>query len=330
MDTMKTVFFYEFGGPEVLKIEDTPIPEPGSGEVLVKHEYIGVNFADTLMRRGLYARGGTVKMPSGAGLEASGTIAKVGEGVEALGLQVGMRVAALYRKPAAYAEYGVLPVNSVVTLPDEIPMEIGAAFPVQGLTAWHMLAESHKTQPGETVLIHAVAGGCGLLCVQIAKHFGARVIGTTSSEEKAQAARAMGADEVIIYTQGDWMREARKLSPGGVNLILDSVGRDTFEKGLEALADFGQIILYGSASGDVAQAVPQLLMRGSRSITGFWLNTVRDHPDIVRKDADAVIDLYCAGKLKFTISEVFPLERAGDAHQKLESRASIGKILLKP
>lgn len=330
MNTMKTVLFYEFGGPEVLKVEDVPIPEPGPGEVLVKHEYIGVNFAETLMRRGLYSRGSRMKLPSAIGLEASGTIVKLGPGAEALGIKVAGRVSALYRKGAAYAEYGVLPAKDVIPLPDEVPMEIGAAFPVQGLTAWHMLAESHKTQSGETVLIHAVAGGCGLLCVQIAKHFGARVIGTTSSEEKAKAALAMGADDIIIYTQGDWMREARRLSPGGVNLILDSVGGDTFDKGLEALADFGQLILYGSASGDVAQAVPQLLMRGSRSITGFWLNTVRDHPEIVRRDADAVLGLYCSGKLKFTISEVFPLERAGDAQHKLESRLSIGKILLKP
>lgn len=330
MDTMKTVLFYEFGGPEVLKVEDTPIPEPGPGEVLVKHEYIGVNFAETLLRRGLYTRSIQFKMPSGVGFEAAGVIVKLGEGAHGEGIREGARVAALYRKSAAYAQYGVLTTKDVIPLPDDIPMEIGASFPVQGLTAWHMLAESHRTQPGETVLIHAVAGGCGLLCVQIAKHFGARVIGTTSSEEKAKAARAMGADEIIIYTQGDWMREARKLSPGGVDLILDSVGRETFEKGLEALADFGQIILYGSASGDVPQAVPQLLMRGSRSITGFWLNTVRDHPEIVRRDADAVLDLYCSGKLKFTISEVFPLDRAGDAQHKLESRLSIGKMLLKP
>jgi NADPH2:quinone reductase len=330
MNTMKTVLFYEFGGPEVLKVEDAPIPEPAAGEALIKHEYIGVNFAETLMRRGLYSRGSMMKLPSAVGLEASGTVVKLGEGAEAAGVKLGGRVSALYRKGAAYAEYGVLPAKDLIPLPDDVPMEIGAAFPVQGLTAWHMLAESHKTQPGETVLIHAVAGGVGLLAVQIAKHFGARVIGTTSSEEKAKIARAMGADDIIIYTQGDWMREARKLSPGGVNLILDSVGRETFDKGLEALADFGQLILYGSASGDVPQAIPQLLMRGSRSITGFWLNTVRDHPEIVRRDADAVLGLYRDGKLKFTIDEVFPLGRAADAQRKLESRASIGKILLKP
>jgi NADPH2:quinone reductase len=328
MDTMKTALFYEFGGPEVLKIEDAPIPEPGMGEALIKHDFIGVNFAETLMRRGLYSRGSMIKLPSALGLESSGTVVKLGEGAEAAGIPVGARVAALYRKGAAYAEYGVLPAKDLISLPDDIPMEIGASFPVQGITAWHMLAKSHKTLPGETVLIHAVAGGVGLLAVQIAKHFGARVIGTTSSEEKAKIARLMGADEIIIYTQGDWVREARKLSPGGVNLILDSVGRDTFDKGLEALADFGQLILFGSASGDVPQAVPQLLMRGSRSITGFWLNTVRDHPDIVRKDTNALFGLYREGKLTHTISEIFPLSRVADAHRKLESRTNVGKMLL--
>ena len=231
MTTMKTVRFYEFGGPEVLKIEDVPIAQPGPGEVLVKHEYIGVNFAETLMRRGLYSRGSMMKLPSTIGLEASGTIVKLGEGAETVGIKLGGRVSVLYRKGAAYAEYGVLPAKDLIPLPDEVPMEAGAAFPVQGLTAWHMLAESHHTQPGETVLIHAVAGGVGLLCVQIAKHFGARVIGTTSSEEKAKLAREMGADDIIFYTQGDWMREARRLSPGGVNSYWTAWGATPLKKG---------------------------------------------------------------------------------------------------
>jgi len=331
MQTMKAIVIDEFGPPEVLQVRDLPVPEPGPGEALVRHEMIGVNFAETLMRRGLYHRGGPFKFPSQLGLEAAGRVAKLGEGVNLPDLKEGTRVAAVYRKPSAYAEYGVLPAEQLVPVPEDVPLEIAAAFPVQGMTAWYMLAEMHRTQPGETVLIHAVAGGVGLLAVQIAKHLGARVIGTTSSEEKAKRAREFGADDTIIYTEQDWVLEARRLTDmRGVDLILDSVGKDTFDGGMKVLANFGHLILYGSASGIVGHMEPQLLMRGSHTVSGFWLHSVRERPDLILKASQAVLDLYRAGKLKFTIDEVFSFSEAARAHEKLENRRSSGKLLLKP
>jgi NADPH2:quinone reductase len=330
MQTMKAMLIREFGPPSVLQIEDVPVPEPAPGEALIKHDMIGVNFAETLMRRGLYHRGGPFKFPSKLGLEAAGRVAKLGPDVDVPGIKEGARVAAVYRKPAAYAEYGVLPANQLVPVPEDVPLEIAAAFPVQGMTAWYMLAEMHHARPGETVLIHAVAGGVGLLAVQIAKHLGARVLGTTSSEAKAKLARSFGADGIINYSEQDWVREARRLSDGrGVDLVLDSVGKETFDGGLKALADFGQLILYGSASGAVEQMEPQSLMRGCRTVSGFWLHSVRERPDLIRKTAQAVLDLYREGKLKFTIDEVFAFADAAKAHEKLENRRSSGKLLLK-
>ncbi|MCD6283394.1 quinone oxidoreductase, partial [bacterium] len=330
MQTMKAYLIREFGPPGVLQLEDVPVPEPAPGEALIKHDMIGVNFAETLMRRGLYHRGGPFKFPSKLGLEAAGRVTKLGKDVSLPDIREGSRVAAVYRKPGAYAQYGTLPADQLVPLPDDLPLEVAAAFPVQGMTAYYMLHKMHRTQPGETVLIHAVAGGVGLLATQMAKRLGARVIGTTSSMEKAQLARKFGADEIINYAEQDWVREARRLTDGaGVNLILDSVGQATFDGGLKALADFGHLILFGSASGIVEHTAPQSLMRGSHTVSGFWLHSVRERPDLIRPTADAVLKLYAEGALEFIIDEVFPFADAAKAHEKLENRRSSGKLLLK-
>lgn len=327
---MKAYLIREFGPPKVLKLEDIPVPQPAANEALVKHEMIGVNFAETLMRRGLYHRGGPFSFPSQLGLEAAGRIVKLGKDVKVPGIKKGTRVAAVYRKPGAYAEYGKLPADQLVPLPEDLPLEIAAAFPVQGMTAWFLLNEMHHTRPGETVFIHAIAGGVGLLATQIAKHLGARVIGRTSSLQKARRARQFGADEIIAYPEQDWVGEVWRLTEGrGVDLILDSVGQETFDAGLRALADFGQLILYGSASGVVEHMEPQALMRGSRTVSGFWLHSVRERPELLRKTAQAVLDLYRAGELQFTIDKVFPFEEAAKAHHKLENRRSTGKLLLR-
>ncbi|OPX23571.1 MAG: hypothetical protein B1H03_01230 [Planctomycetales bacterium 4484_113] len=326
---MKAVRIYEFGTPEVLRIEEVEKPAPGPGEILLKHEMIGVNFAETLFRRGLYGRGGEVEFPTILGLEAAGVVEEVGGGVESL--KPGDHVSAFFRTPSGYAEYSVLRAELALPIPQDLPWEIAAAFPIQGLTAHFLVHFMHNTHPGQIVLIHAVAGGVGLLATQMAKNAGARVIGTCSTEEKAEIARGMGADDIILYTQKDFAEEARRLTDGrGVDLILDSVGAATFEKGVELLAPFGQIILFGSASGVVPRAKPQHLMVRSRTISGFWLNTLRDQPLLAQEGSKEVLSQWMQGKLKFTIEGVYPLEEVQEVHRRLEGRQTHGKLLMKP
>jgi len=326
---MKAVRIYEFGGPEVLKLEEVPKPLPAPSEVLLKHEIIGVNFAESLLRRGLYARGGHHDFPIIPGAEAAGVVEAVGGGVKSV--EAGQHAVAFFRKPSAYAEYSALPAELALPIPADIPWEIAGSFSVQGLTAHFLVNFVHSTRPGETVLIHAVAGGVGLLATQMAKEAGARVIGTCSTEDKAELARSLGADEVIIYMQKDFAQEVMRLTDGcGVDLILDSVGGDTFEKGLDVLAPFGQLILFGSSSGTVEMASPQLLMRDSRTISGFALSTVRKQPLLAREAAYEVLSQWQQGKLKFTIQGVFPLEKVQEVHRLLDGRQTRGKLLMKP
>ncbi len=326
---MRAVVYDEFGPPSVLKVEDIPKPKPAAGEVLVRHEIIGVNFADTLQRCGRYARGGMIEFPAIPGLEAAGVIEEVGESVDPN--RIGEHVIAFFRKPGAYAEYSVLPAELAIPIPKETPWEIAGAFPIQGMTAYLMLHRAHSLKPGETVLIHACAGGVGLLAIQMAKNIGATVIGTCSSENKAEAAKNMGADEVIIYTKEDFAERVMAITDGrGVDLILDSVGRDTFEKGLEVLAPFGRLILYGSSSGTVDSTNPQLLMRGSRGVHGFWLVTARENPALAVSASLAVLDMWRSGNLKFTIEGIYALEEAVEVHRRMEKRLTIGKLLIKP
>lgn len=326
---MRAIRYYKFGGPEVLRLEEVEVPKPSAGEVLIRHEIVGVNFADTLQRRGLYARGGKVDFPAIPGLEAAGVIESVGDGVG--NELIGSHAVAFFRKPGAYAEYSVLPAELAIPIPKDIPWDIAAAFPIQGMTAYLMLHRVHPVKAGETILIHAVSGGVGLLATQMAKRLGAKVIGTCSSEKKAEVAKKMGADFVIIYTKEDFAQKVREFTDGyGVDLILDSVGKATFEKGLEVLAPFGELILYGSSSGTVDTTNPQLLMRGSRGIHGFWLVTARENPELARETASAVLRMWQEGWLKFTIEGIYSFEEVKEVHRRLENRETIGKLLLKP
>ncbi len=326
---MRAVVYYEFGSPEVLKLVEIDKPEPSEGEVLIRHEMIGVNFADTLQRRGMYARGGMVDFPAIPGLEAVGVIEAVGDGVDAS--RLGEHVVAFFPKPCAYAEYSVLPEKLAIPIPSDIPWDIACAFPIQGMTAYFMLHRVHPTRRGETVLIHACAGGVGLLAIQMAKNLGAFAIGTCSSAKKAELARSMGADYVIDYTVENFTERVLEFTNGrGVDLILDSVGKDTFEKGLSILAPFGRLILYGSSSGTVDSTNPQLLMRGSRGVHGFWLVTARENPELAREGANAVLGMWKNGKLKFTIEGIYPMEEVREVHRRLENRQTFGKLLLKP
>jgi NADPH2:quinone reductase len=322
---MKAIVFDKVGGPEVMHLADVPKPEVKPGTVLVKVRAIGINFADTRFRQGQYLV--QPKLPDTPGLEVSGVVEAVGEGVS--NVKVGARVAALGSK--AYAEYALAPAAQVIALPDSISFEQGAAFPVQVLTAWHMLHTSHHTTPGQTVLIHSAAGGVGIVAIQIARAAGARVIGTVSSDGKAELAKEHGANEVINYATHDFAAEAMRITGGkGVDLILDAVGATTFENGLKCLAPFGHTILFGAAGGPTQPLNLFALFEKSLKVSGFVLYTVATVPDAMRRGIEDSFKLMADGKLKLLIGKTFPLAQAAEAHRFMESRASTGKLLLIP
>ncbi|HYL59352.1 MAG TPA: quinone oxidoreductase, partial [Candidatus Acidoferrales bacterium] len=295
------------------------------GTVLVRVRAVGINFADTLFRQGQYLM--QPKLPDTPGLESAGEIEAVGAGVT--GLKAGQRVAALGSK--MYAEYALAPAAQVIPIPDSVSFEHAAAFPVQVLTAWHMLHTSHNTGPGQTVLVHSAAGGVGIVAVQIAKAAGARVIGTVSSDSKFALVRQYGADEVINYSTHDFAAEANRLTGGrGVDLILDAVGATTMDKGLTCLAPFGHLILYGRAGGPPEPLNLFRLFEKSIKVSGFVLYTVTAVPNAMQRGIEESFRLIAEGKLKLLVGKSFPLANAAEAHKFMESRASTGKLVLIP
>ena len=322
---MKAVLFDRLGGPEVMKLGDAPTPEVRPGKVLIKNHAVGINFADTLFRQGEYVM--QPKFPDIPGLEASGVVEAVGEGVE--GIKAGDRVAAIGIK--TYAEYSLMSAKQVILLPDSVSFEEGAAFPIQVLTAYHMLYTSHAITADQTVIVHAAAGGVGIVAVQIAKAAGARVIGTVSSAEKAALVKEYGADEVINYATHDFSEETLKLTDGkGVDLILDAVGKPTLEKGLTCVAPFGHLILYGRAGGAPDALNLFSLFQKSIKVSGFILYTVSAMPGVHKKGSLQSLKLMDEGKLKLLIGKSFPLAEAAQAHRHMESRQSVGKLVLIP
>jgi NADPH2:quinone reductase len=323
---MKAIVFEQTGGPEVLTLAEVPRPDARPGMVLIKNHAIGVNFADTRFRQGTYVV--QPKLPDTPGMEAAGVIEAVGEGVT--GLRPGARVAAFTVK--AYADYCLAPVNMVIPLPDFVSFVDGAAFPIQVLTAYHLLHTADATGPGKCVLVHSAAGGVGLVAVQLAKVAGARVLATVSSDAKAELAKAHGADAVINYATQSFADEALRLTDGrGVDLILDAVGKPTFEAGLRCLAPFGHLILYGRAGGPTDPLNVASLSPKSIKVSGFMLPTVsRGFPDKTRESAERCFTLMREGRLKLHIGKTFPLAQAAEAHRYLESRESTGKLILLP
>jgi NADPH2:quinone reductase len=323
---MKAIVFAQTGGPEVLALSDVAKPEVRPGMVLVKVHAIGVNFADVRFRQGLYVV--KPKLPDIPGMEAAGVIEAVGEGVT--GLRVGSRVAAFTVK--SYAEYCQAPESMVIPLPDSVSFVDGAAFPIQVLTAYHMLHTADSTGPGRTVVVHSAAGGVGLAAVQLAKIAGARVFGTVSNDAKAQLVRDHGADAVINYATTNFADEVLKLTEGrGADLILDAVGKPTFEEGLRCLASFGHLILYGRAGGPTDPLNVATLSAKSQKVSGFMVPTVtRNFPEKTRESADRCFALMREGRLKLHIGQTYPLADAATAHRHLESRQSTGKLILLP
>jgi NADPH2:quinone reductase len=322
---MNAIRVHATGGPDVLRYEDVAQPAPGPGQVLVKVEAAGVNFIDIYQRRGLYP----VPLPFTPGQEAAGTVTAVGPGVTEV--KPGDRVA-YTGVLGAYAEYAVVPAERVVVLPEGIDARQGAAAMLQGMTAHYLACATYPLKAGDTCLVHAAAGGVGLLLCQIAKRRGARVIGTVSTREKAARAREAGADEVILYTEQDFEAEVKRLTQGaGVNVVYDSVGQTTFAKSLDCLAPRGMLVLYGQSSGPVGPFDPQLLsQKGSLFLTRPSLvHYVATRAELLAR-AGEVLGWIRAGTLKLRIGRELPLAQAAAAHRALEGRETTGKVLLIP
>jgi NADPH2:quinone reductase len=322
---MKAVRVHQYGGIEALKYEDVSLPEPGEGEARVKIAVSGVNFIDVYHRIGRYQ--GT--LPFTLGQEAAGTIDAVGPGVTEV--LPGDRV--VYASvQGAYAEYAIVPAWRLVLIPAEVDAQTAAAVMIQGMTAHYLTHSTYPLKLGETTLVHAAGGGTGQLLVQVAKLCGARVIGTASTEEKVNLARKAGADEVILYTQTDFESEVKRLTENrGVDVIYDSVGKDTFDKSLNCLRRRGFMVLYGQSSGSVSPLDPQTLnAKGSLYLTRPFLgHYTADRAEILER-TNALFEWLTSGQLKVRIDKTFPLADAGEAHHYLENRQSKGKLLLIP
>jgi NADPH2:quinone reductase len=322
---MKAIRIHTPGGPEALRYEDVPAPAPKAGEAVVKIDAAGVNYIDVYRRTGLYK----VDLPFTSGLEAGGTVTALGAGVTEV--RVGDKVA-YTGVPGAYAEYAAVPASQLVVLPAGVTTRQGAAAMLQGMTAHYLACSTYPLKPGDTCLVHAAAGGVGLLLCQIARMRGARVIGTVSTEDKAKLAREAGADEVILYTQQDFEAETKRLTGGkGVQVVYDSVGKTTFDKGFNCLVPRGMMVLYGASSGPVGPFDLQVLnAKGSIFVTrpslGHYTAT---REELVQRAGD-VLGWIGAGKLKMRMEFEFPLKDAAEAHRALEGRRTTGKILLIP
>lgn len=320
---MKAIRVEKLGGPDVMKLEDiAPIEEPGPGQAVVRVVAAGVNFADVGQRRGIYPR----EVPFTPGLEGAGVVESVGLGVT--NVKPSDRVA-FTGIPGTYAEAMLADAGRLIPLPDDFTFEQGAAFPLQGMTAHYLIHEFRMPKAGDFVLVHAAAGGMGGLLVQWARHLGATVIGTTSSEEKARTAGEAGAEHVIVYTDEDFVAETKRITKDhGADLIIDGVGKSTFKGDLEAVAIRGQIVIFGAASGPADPISPNALMGRAVSVSGGSLqNYIRTQEELMRRANDVIAGIR-QGWLKLNIGAVLPLEQAIEAHELLESRKTQGKLIL--
>lgn len=322
---MKAIRVNQTGGPDSLRLEEIPRPSPGPGQALVRIEAVGVNFIEVYQRTGLYR----VPLPTTPGGEAAGVVEEIGAGVSAV--RVGQRVASS-SFIGAYAEFALAPAERLVPLPEEVPTRLGGAVMLQGMTAHYLTHSTYRLSSKDSCLIHAAAGGVGLLLCQIARQRGARVIGTVSTEAKAELARKAGAREVILYTQQDFVAETKRITDGaGVQVIFDSVGKTTFLKGFDCLAPRGMMVLYGQSSGPVEPLDPQLLnQKGSLFLTRPTLHHYTATRAELLERADQVLGWVGDGSLQVTIGGEFPLAQAAQAHRELESRRTTGKLLLIP
>jgi NADPH:quinone reductase len=322
---MKAIRVHAAGGPEALKLDDIPAPSPKAGEALVKVDAAGLNYIDVYFRTGMY----NAELPLTIGMEAGGTVTAVGSNVSEV--KVGDKVA--YTGVAgAYAEQAVVPSSKLVVLPAGVSTKQGAAAMLQGMTAHYLATSTYPLKHGDTCLVHAAAGGVGLLLCQIAKLRGARVIGTVSTDDKAKLAREAGADETIIYTRQDFEAEVKRMTDGkGVQVVYDAVGKTTWDKSLNSLAPRGLIALYGQSSGPIGQIDPQIFnAKGSLFLTRPSLGHYTATREELLQRAGEVLGWVRDGKLKLRMEFEFPLKDAAEAHRALEGRKTTGKVLLTP
>jgi NADPH2:quinone reductase len=322
---MKAIRMHAAGGPEVMRLDEASAPTPKAGEALVKVDAAGLNYIDVYFRTGLYK----AEYPLTLGLEAGGTVTAVGPNVSEV--KVGDKVA-YTGVPGAYAEYAAVPAARLVVLPAGVSTKQGAAAMLQGMTAHYLACTTYPLKKGDACLVHAAAGGVGLLLCQIAKMRGARVIGTVSTDEKAKLAREAGADEVIIYTRQDFEAEVKRLTDGkGLQVVYDAVGKTTWDKSLNSLAPRGLIALYGQSSGPIGQIDPQILnTKGSLFLTRPSLNHHIASREELQARAGDVLGWIRDGKLRLRTEFEFPLKDAPEAHRALEGRRTTGKVLLIP
>jgi NADPH:quinone reductase len=322
---MKAIQVKQVGGPEAMELVELPIPQPSANEAVVKLAASGVNFIDIYFREGRYK----TQLPFVPGQEGAGTVTALGADVKSM--KVGDRVA-WTTVLGSYAEYAAIPTDRLVSVPPGVSEESAAAAMLQGMTAHYLSHDAYPLKPGETALIHAAAGGVGLLLVEMAHNIGVRVIATVSTDEKAKLAREAGADEVILYTQSDFEVETKKLTGGnGVDVVYDSVGKTTFEKGLNVLRPRGMMVLFGGSSGAVLPFDPIVLsQKGSLYLTRPSLTNYIATRDRLLHRSSAVFGMIAAGKLKLRIQHKYPLNEAQRAHRELEGRKTTGKLLLIP
>ena len=322
---MKAVRVTKYGGPEAMEYEDIDIPSPGEHDALVKIAASGVNYIDTYQRSGLYQ----IPIPATLGLEAAGIVEATGANVAKF--KAGDRVA-YTSVPGAYAEYAVVPEEKLVSLPEEVSFNEGAAAMLQGCTAHYLCRSTYPVKKGDRCLVHASAGGVGLLLTQMIKNCGGFVIGTVSTEEKAILAKEAGADEVILYSQQDFKTEVRRITGGeGVNVVYDSVGKATFEKSVDCLSRLGHMVLYGNASGQVTEFNPASLgQKGSLFLTRPTLfDYTADRESLEWRTSD-VFNWIANGNLKLRLEHLYPLSEVRTAHRDLEGRKTTGKVILTP
>jgi NADPH2:quinone reductase len=322
---MKAIQVSQVGGPEVMELVDIPVPQPKASDAVVKLAASGVNFIDVYFREGRYK----AQLPLIPGQEGAGTVTAVGTDVKSV--KVGDRVA-WTSVLGSYAEYAAIPADRLVAIPQGVSDEAAASVMLQGTTAHYLSHTTYPLKKGETALIHAAAGGVGLLLVQMAHDIGVRVIATVSTEEKAKLARDAGADEVILYTQSDFEAETKRLTGGkGVDVVYDSVGKTTFEQGLNVLRPRGMMVLFGGSSGAAPAIDPIILLqKGSLFLTRPSLGNYIATRDELLQHSSAVFGMIANGKLKLRSEHKYPLSEAQRAHRELEGRKTTGKLLLIP
>lgn len=321
---MKAVRINETGGPEVMHIEEIEIPTPKTGEILIKVAAAGINYADLAQRQGAYLT--RTITPTTPGFEFAGTVEALGPGVTSPA--VGTRVVAF--GDGGYAEYALAQPSTIIPIPDMLDFIHAAAFPVQGITAYQLLRESAHIQAGESVLVHAAAGGVGTLAIQLAKLLGAgTVIGTASNAQKLELIRRLGADAAINYTEENWPEQVKQATGGkGPDIILEMVGGSIAEQSLQCLAPFGRMVIYGAASNQIAQFTGVQLMYKNQAIIGYWLTAQLRRPDHIARAAMELMQYLIGGKLEIVVGQTFPLAAAAEAHKAIAERKTTGKVVL--